>query len=106
MTTISAEAMWARSEIRRNPWSLIVVALLMAVAGGAVTAGVAGARRAGDAVDRFADDSNASDVVIYTEMPLSADLRATMEADPRIATISEVASCWRHPLAWSRASVG
>ena len=44
---MSGATLWARSEIRRGWWSLLMVALLVAIAGGAVTAGVAGARRGG-----------------------------------------------------------
>jgi hypothetical protein len=68
---------------------LVIVALLVAIAGGAVMAGVAGARRAGQSVDRFLADIGSPDLTIYTEVPLDAELRAELEADSRVSDVSD-----------------
>ncbi len=87
---MTAALIWARSEIRRGWLSLLVVALLVAITGGAVMAGVAGARRAGNAVDRFVTDSRPSDIVIFTfGGPLDPAVRAQIDGDPRTRTTSE-----------------
>ncbi len=87
---MSGATLWARNDIRRGWTSLVVVGLLVAVAGGAVMAGVAGARRAGESIDRFLADSGFSDVTIYTESPLDPTLRAELEADPRVTDLANV----------------
>ena len=61
-----------------------MVALLVAIAGGAVTAGVAGARRAGSSVDRYIAKSSPSSVVIFSQEPLDAALTSELDADPRV----------------------
>jgi ABC-type lipoprotein release transport system permease subunit len=66
---------------------MLVVALLVAIAGGAVTAGVAGARRAGAAVDRYIAESAPSSTIIFSRDPLDADLIDDLESDPRITGI-------------------
>lgn len=63
---MSGATLWARSEIRRGWWSLLMVALLLAIAGGAVAAGVAGARRAESSVDRSVAESSPSSVAIFS----------------------------------------
>ena len=81
---MSGATLWARSEIRRGRWSLVMVALLVAIAGGAVSAGVAGARRAGSSVDRYVAKSSPSSVVIFSQEPLDAELTSELDADPRV----------------------
>jgi ABC-type lipoprotein release transport system permease subunit len=77
--------LWARNEIHRGSGSLLVVALLIALTGGAVMAGVAGARRAGDSVHRFLADTGLSDVSISTQgTPLDPTLLEQLTNDPRI----------------------
>ena len=83
-------ALWARNDIRRGWTSLLIVALLVAIAGGSVMAGVAGARRAGASVDRFLADSGFSDVTIFTESPLDPALRAELEADSRVTDVADM----------------
>ncbi len=68
----------------------MIVALLVAIAGGAVMAGVAGARRAGASVDRFLADTGLSDITIFTESPLDLMLRAELLADPRVANVADL----------------
>jgi ABC-type lipoprotein release transport system permease subunit len=82
---MSAATLWARSEIRRGWGSLLVVALLIAITGGAVMAGVAGARRAGDSVNRYLADVGLSDVTIFTQgAPLDATILKQVTNDPRV----------------------
>jgi hypothetical protein len=81
---MSGATLWARSEIRRGWWSLLMVALLVAIAGGAVTAGVAGARRAGASVDRFVSESSPSSVAIFSREPLEESLISDLDNDPRV----------------------
>ena len=87
---MSGATLWARNDIRRGWTSLLIVALLVAIAGGSVMAGVAGARRAGASVDRFLADSGFSDVTIYTESPLDPALHAELESDPRITDVADM----------------
>ena len=64
--------------------------LLVAIVGGAVMGGVAGARRAGTAVDRFVDDWGSASVTIFTGEPLDSTLRAELEDDERITALMDV----------------
>jgi ABC-type lipoprotein release transport system permease subunit len=81
-----ASALWARREIWRDWAALLLVALVITVAGGAVMAGVAGARRAGASVDRFLAGSSA--VRIFTqEGPIGSELRGTLTSDPRVVEL-------------------
>ena len=82
---MGAASLWARSEIRRGRGALVVVGLLIALSGGAVMAGVAGARRAGESVDRFVADVGLSDVTIYTfDAPLDQAIQEQLDNDPRV----------------------
>ena len=87
---MDAVVLWARSDIRRGWASLLVVALLVAIAGGAVMAGFAGARRAGASVDRFLADTGWSDITIYTQSPLDPAIRAELTNDQRVDDIADV----------------
>ena len=81
---VSAVLLWTRADIRRSWGSLVVVSLLVAVAGGVVTAGIDGARRAASSVDRFVETSGTADVTIYTDGRLDENVRDRLVADPRI----------------------
>ena len=81
---------WASREIRRGWLSLLVVALLVGITGGTVMAGVAGARRAGSAVDRYLLDTGLSDVTIYTQS-LDPRVRALMDEDDRVRAVQDLA---------------
>jgi ABC-type lipoprotein release transport system permease subunit len=87
---MSGATIWARNDIRRGWTSLVIVALLVAIAGGAVMAGVAGARRAGASVDRYLADTGLSDATIYTQSPLDPELRSELVADPRVADVADM----------------
>ena len=87
---MSGATIWARNDIRRGWTSLVIVALLVAIAGGAVMAGAAGARRAGQSVDRFLADIGSQDVSMYSGGPLDAELRAELIADSRISAVGDV----------------
>ncbi len=56
-------------------------------------AGIAGARRAGSAVDRYLTDVGLSDVTIYTQTPLDPPIRAALDADPRVRACRTWRSC-------------
>ena len=53
---IGGVLLWAAADIRRSRGSVLAVALLIAMAGGAVLAGIDGARRAASSVDRFVEE--------------------------------------------------
>lgn len=84
---MQAARMWARSEIRRGWPSLLVVALLVAITGGAIMASVAGARRAGASVDRFLASSALPQITAYSQFPLDDELRADLTADERVERV-------------------
>ena len=86
-----AASLWARSEIRRGWLSLLVVALLVAITGGAVMAGVAGARRAGAAVDRYMADVGPSDITMFVQDGLDPDdPQPSSAADRRIRAVADM----------------
>lgn len=87
---MGAASLWAASELRRGWKSLLVVALLIAITGGAVMAGVAGARRAGSSVDRYLVDTGLSNVSIFTQSPLETSLRDELASDPRIGRVARM----------------
>ena len=67
-----AARMWAWSEVRHGWAALLIVALLVAITGGAVTAGVAGARRArglGRPVRRGFESPERHDLRSVTDRP-------------------------------------
>jgi hypothetical protein len=81
---IAGPVVWARSEIRRGWRALVVVAVLIAIAGAGVMAGVSGARRAGTAVERFVDASGRAPVVLYTDDPPDERLVERFASDRRV----------------------
>jgi hypothetical protein len=76
--------LWARSEIRQGWRALLVVAVLIAIAGAGVMAGVSGARRAGTAVERFVETSDRAPVLLYTDEPPDERLLERFASDPRV----------------------
>ena len=77
--------LWARADLRQRWTSSILLALLVAVPVGASLALVAGARRAGDSVERFVDSTELADVVVFLNG--SSPLPPEVANDPRIASI-------------------
>ena len=79
--TMTAVRMVARAARRRQGRSLIAIALLIGIAGGAVLVAAAGARRTASALERFRAETRAGDV----------------ELDIRSATPEQVAELRRQP---------
>jgi hypothetical protein len=86
---VRAAALWTHADIRRGWRSLLLVSLLAGLAGGAVMAGVAGARRAGTAVDRFVGAADLAAVVIYTDEPLDGGVARRLADDDRVDAVNE-----------------
>ena len=82
--------LWARAELRRDWSSLAVAAVLVALSGAAVLAGVAGARRASAAIDRYVAAAEIPEVRIFRQTALDGELRGRLEADSRVEAIVEL----------------
>jgi hypothetical protein len=80
---------WARGEVRRSWTSLVLIAVLAAVAGGGVMAAVAGARRADTVVDRHFERANWPEVTGFATEPIP-EVVEWLESDPRVAGIREI----------------
>jgi hypothetical protein len=85
-----AGALWARADLRHRWTSSILLALLVAVPVGATLALVAGARRAGDSVERFVASTDLGDIVVFLDGPSSPP--PEIAADPRIARVGRSAA--------------
>src|SRR5262245_53367463 len=81
--------LWAGSDIRRGWRSLLGVALVAALAGGAVLAFLAGARRAHDGVDRFAAATGWPDVMVWSATDVPPSIFTALAADPSVADHAE-----------------
>ena len=82
--------LWARAELRRGWSSLAVAAVLVALSGAAVLAGVAGARRASAAIDRYVAAAEVPEVRMFRQAALDGELRGRLEADPRVEALIEL----------------
>ena len=100
---MAAAWLWARADIRRRWSSLVLLAAVVALATGAVLALVAGARRAGSAVDNYLDAAGTAEVVMFTESDPAPDLLASLADDPRIERIERSVTA---PIAPSPAQPG
>ena len=100
---MAAAWLWARADIRRRWSSLVLLAAVVALATGAVLALVAGARRAGSAVDNYLDATGTAEVVMFTESDPAPDLLASLADDPRIERIERSVTA---PIAPSPAQPG
>ena len=80
---MAAAWLWAVAHVRRRWPSLLLLGVLIAVAVGSTLALVAGARRAGTAIDRFADATLLADVVAFLEDD-PAMLVEELGSDPRV----------------------
>src|SRR3954469_18483806 len=87
--TVSVEAawMWARTDMWRRRASLLALALLVALALGSTLAFVAGARRAGSAVDRFEQATDSPEVQIFSSGPPSDDLPRAIHDSSLVAGV-------------------
>lgn len=66
---MTAVVTWVRLDLRRRARSLVVLALLVALATGTVTTAVAGARRGGTAVDRLLDRTRPATIAVLPNDP-------------------------------------
>src|SRR5262245_2399458 len=62
---MSAAMLWARAHVRHGWLSLLSLALVAAIAGGAVLALAAGARRTSAAVSRFSERTGWPDMIVW-----------------------------------------
>ena len=87
MSGMPAATLWAWADIRRRPWSLLGLAVLVALPIGFSIALVAGALRAGSSVDRYAESTALADVVAFIDGEPDAATLDRLAADPRITRI-------------------
>jgi len=79
--------LWARADIVRRWPALVMLAVLIALPVGVGLALASGARRAGEAIDRFVDSTGLSAVVAFVGEEPSAELLDALAADERISSI-------------------
>lgn len=87
-------AVWfqVRADARRRWRAWLLLAVLASLAGAAVMASLAGARRTDSAFDRFLEWSNASDATVFTgAAPLDVD---AVRALPEVASAVEARFVW------------
>ena len=87
MSGMPAASLWAWADIRRRPWSLLALAVLVALPIGFSLALVAGALRAGSSVDRYAESTALADVVAFIDGEPDAATLDRLAADPRITRV-------------------
>ena len=87
MSGMPAASLWAWADIRRRPWSLLGLAVLVALPIGFSIALVAGALRAGSSVDRYAESTALADVVAFIDGEPDAATLDRLAADPRITRV-------------------
>ena len=90
MNVGGAAWLWARADLRRRWTSSILLALLVAVPVGASLALAAGARRAGDSIERYVESTELAAVVVFLNG--SSPLPPEVANDPRIASIERTST--------------
>jgi hypothetical protein len=76
--------LWARAHMRQGWLSLLSVALVASLAGGAVLALVAGARRSSHAISRFAEHTGWPDVMVWGTSGIPQRVDDILSTDPRV----------------------
>jgi ABC-type lipoprotein release transport system permease subunit len=84
---MSATWLWARSDLRRRWLSVLALTVLVALATGSTLAFVAGARRAGSAIDRYEDATDMPDAAVFSTSEPSSRLMDALHGVPQIASI-------------------
>ncbi|MFY9587971.1 MAG: FtsX-like permease family protein [Actinomycetota bacterium] len=86
---MKAVRLWLRAELRAGWRGLLSLALILGIAGGAVIAAAAGARRTDSAYDRFLVAHNAADVILFDDgfLDLDVDLDAVSSL-PQVADVA------------------
>ena len=87
MSGMPAASLWAWADIRRRPWSLLALAVLVALPIGFSLALVAGGLRAGSSVERYAESTALADVVAFIDGEPDAATLDRLADDPRITRI-------------------
>jgi ABC-type lipoprotein release transport system permease subunit len=85
--SILGPSIWAWADIRRRTWSLLGLAVLIALPIGFSLALVAGAQRAGSSVDRYAESTLLADVVAFVDGEPDEATLERLSSDPRIARV-------------------
>ena len=81
--------LWARRDLVRSWRSLVGLALIAGLAGGAVLAATAGARRADSAIDRSLDRGTFWEVSAFATEPIP-EVMAWLATEPRVADVAEL----------------
>jgi hypothetical protein len=97
--------LWARRDLIRSWRSLLGLALIAGLAGGAVLAATAGARRADSAVDRSLDRGTFWEVSVFATEPIP-EVMAWLATEPRVAEVAEMRVLMPRPRAASRVTRG
>jgi ABC-type lipoprotein release transport system permease subunit len=84
---VRASWVWAQRDAARRWRGLLAVALLAGLCGGLVLAAVAGARRAGSAVDRYVAHTGDPHVLVFSGAPVDPEVRADLQADGRVSAV-------------------
>lgn len=83
---MGAALLCARADLRRRWMSVLLLALLVGIAGGAVLMAVAGARRTGSSLDRFVAQSQPGDSFVFTDLD-ELDVKP-VERLPQVAAVA------------------
>jgi ABC-type lipoprotein release transport system permease subunit len=92
-----AAATWAGADIRRRRGSVLVLAVIVAVAVGPALALIAGGRRADRAFDRFLAATETPEILLSSGAGPTPELLASLEADRRIARVERAEGVFLAP---------